>query len=157
LFTTADGRVQLAVGSESLWRSFCGVIDLDPRTPDFATNAQRVANRSALIATIEKAFAGQSSAVVLAKLDAAGIPAGVLRSIDEVYTWPQTRSQGLIIEVEHPTLGTIELPGPPLRFFDADGAEQTRRDHAAPPTLGQNGDAVRAWLSETLDEASAES
>jgi formyl-CoA transferase len=157
LFATADGRVQLAVGSDSLWRSLCEVIDLDPQTPAFATNADRVANRSELIATIEKAFADQASTTVLAKLEAAGIPAGVLRSIDEVYAWPQTRSQGLVVEVDHPTLGTIELPGPPLRFFDADGIEQTRRDHVAPPTLGQHGDAVRAWLGETRGDASAES
>ncbi len=151
LFATGDGRIQLAVGSESLWRSLCGVIGLDPLTPDFATNAARVANLTVLIATIEQAFADHSSADLLAKLDAAGIPSGVLRSIDEVYAWPQTRSQGLVVEVEHPSLGTIELPGPPLRFFGFDGDEQTRRDHAAPPTLGEHGDAVRAWLDESDD------
>ena len=41
----------------------------------------------------------------------------------------------------------MTLPGPPLRFFDADGTETTRRSHAAPPTLGQHDDAVRAWLA----------
>lgn len=148
LFATADGALQLAVGSEPLWRAFCAAIGLNPDTPDFATNSARVANRAALVATIERAFADRESAALLAQLDAAGIPAGVVRTIDEVYAWPQTRSQGLVVEVEHATLGTIELPGPPLRFFAFDGTEQTRRDHVAPPTLGQHDAAVRAWLGE---------
>ena len=73
-----------------------------------------------------------------------------VRSIDEVYGWDQTISQGLLVDVEHATLGRLSLPGPPLRFFDArpDGeTETTRRDHTAPPVLGADGDAIRAWLS----------
>lgn len=146
LFRTADGRIQISVGNESQWRTFCAVTGLDPDAPGFATNAKRVGNQAALIADIERAFANRSSADLLAQLDAAGVPAGIVRSIDEVYAWPQTRSQGLVVDVEHPTLGRVELPGPAVRFFDFGGDEQTRRDHAAPPTLGQHGDEVRAWL-----------
>ena len=149
LFTTADGAIQVAVGNDSLWRALCSVIAIEPETPIFATNADRVANRAELIATIERVFADRSSADLLAQLETAGVPAGIVRSIDQVYAWEQTRSQGLVVEVEHTTLGTIELPGPPLRFFDFDGDEQTRRDHSAPPTLDQHGDAVRAWLDES--------
>ncbi|MBA2415972.1 MAG: CoA transferase, partial [Geodermatophilaceae bacterium] len=71
----------------------------------------------------------------------AGVPAGAVRSLDQVYDWEQTRSQGLLIEVDHAVLGPIQLPGPPLRFDDDD-----RPEHAAPPTLGQHNDSVRAWL-----------
>lgn len=148
LFSTADGVVQVAVGNDALWRSFCAVVCLDPDTPQFATNAERVANRDALIGVIEGAFASRSSVDLLSALDRAGVPAGTVRSIDEVYEWAQTRSQGLVVEVEHETLGVIEIPGPPLRFFGFDGDEQTRSIHTAPPTLGQHGDAVRQWLDE---------
>ena len=48
---------------------------------------------------------------------------------------------GLLIDVQHSTLGQISLPGPPLRF-DAGG----RTEHVAPPTLGQHNDSIRAWL-----------
>ena len=50
-----------------------------------------------------------------------------------------------MISVDHPVLGDVELPGPPLRFYAADGSEW-RREHAAPPTLGQHTDAVLGWL-----------
>ena len=80
-----------------------------------------------------------------ARLDKAGVPAGKVRSLDDVYAWEQTRSQGLLIDVEHSTLGNIQLPGPTLRFDDnafAGGREQ----HVAPPTLGQHNESIREWL-----------
>jgi crotonobetainyl-CoA:carnitine CoA-transferase CaiB-like acyl-CoA transferase len=83
-----------------------------------------------------------SSDELLTRLDRIGVPAGRIRSIREVYEWEQTRSQGLLIDVDHATLGTITLPGPPLRFFDANGAELTRRRHTAPPVLGADNDLV---------------
>jgi crotonobetainyl-CoA:carnitine CoA-transferase CaiB-like acyl-CoA transferase len=75
------------------------------------------------------------------------VPAGKVRGLDEVYAWDQVASQGLLIDVDHPTLGRVTLPGPPLRFFAGDGTEVTRRDHAAPPTLDEDGAAIRAWLA----------
>jgi hypothetical protein len=48
--------------------------------------------------------------------------------------------------VEHATLGTVTLPGPPLRFFNANGAELTRRRHTAPPVLGADNDLIAATV-----------
>ena len=69
-----------------------------------------------------------------------------MRDLQQVYEWDRTASQGLIIDVDHYTLGDVRLPGPPLRFFTGQGDEVTKTDHAAPPTLGQHNDSVRAWL-----------
>jgi crotonobetainyl-CoA:carnitine CoA-transferase CaiB-like acyl-CoA transferase len=142
LFDTADGAVQIAVGSEGLWKRFCEGFGLDPDTPGMATNPQRVANSKRVKEMVQDAFAMYSSDELLARLDRIGVPAGRIRSIREVYEWEQTRSQGLLIDVDHATLGTITLPGPPLRFFDANGAELTRRRHTAPPVLGADNDLV---------------
>ena len=81
------------------------------------------------------------------KLNDAGIPAGKVRSLDEVYAWDQVASQGLVVDVEHPLLGTVSLPGPPLRFFaPGDAAETTVTSHAAPPLLDADGGSIREWL-----------
>ena len=61
-----------------------------------------------------------------------GIPAGKVRTLDEVYGWDQAISQGLQVDVEHATLGRLSLPGPPLRFFDA-GPGRRDRDHPPRP------------------------
>jgi crotonobetainyl-CoA:carnitine CoA-transferase CaiB-like acyl-CoA transferase len=138
--------VQISVGSEGLWRRFCAAFGLDAEGEGVATNAERVANRPHVIELVEQAFTDIDAADLLVQLADAGVPAGKVRTLDEVYTWDQTLSQGLVVDVEHPTLGRIALPGPPLRFFDAAGDEVTRTAHRTPPLLDQHGESVRAWL-----------
>ena len=146
LFHCADGTVQIALGSEALWRRFCAGFDLDPATPGLETNSDRVAHREDTIAFVEAAFAPWNAADLLARLAEVGIPAGKVRAMDEVYGWDQVASQGLITSVQHATLGEVTLPGPPLRFFDRSGAEVTRTEHRPPPTLDEHGSSVREWL-----------
>jgi crotonobetainyl-CoA:carnitine CoA-transferase CaiB-like acyl-CoA transferase len=144
LFDTADGAVQIAVGSEGLWKRFCDGFGIDSETPGMASNPQRVANSKRVIEMVQSLFALYATDELLAILDRIGVPAGRIRTIREVYEWEQTRSQGLLIDVDHDTLGTITLPGPPLRFFDTNGTELTRRTHSAPPVLGADNDLIAA-------------
>ncbi len=148
LFRCRDGAVQISVGSEGLWQRFCAAFAIDPAGEGLASNSDRVGRRGLVVELVEAAFAGWDAEPLLAHLAEVGIPAGKVRTLDEVYEWDQTRSQGLLVDVEHETLGPITLPGPPLRFFAADGAEVTRTDHAAPPVLGSDGERVRAWLAQ---------
>lgn len=147
LFRCADGTVQIAVGSEGLWRRFCAAFDISPDREGMATNPERAANRELVVELVETLFAPWPAEELLAKLADAGVPAGKVRSLDEVYAWEQTASQGLLIDVDHSTLGHLTLPGPPLRFF-TDGAEVTPTDHAAPPTLDQHGPGLRTWVAD---------
>jgi formyl-CoA transferase len=155
LYHCRNGAVQIAAGSESLWRRLCEGFGMDADAPGMASNPERVAHRDDVTAAVERAFADWDAADLLAKLAELGIPAGKVRSLDEVYEWDQTKSQGLLIDVDHGTLGHLTLPGPPLRFFadapDADGGlvEVTRRQHDAPPALDEDGPAIRAWLGLT--------
>lgn len=148
-FRCADGVVQVAVGSEGQWRKFADVLGIDADDERFATNSQRVANRAELIDAVEAILLGQTRDSWLERFNQAGIPSGAIRTIDEVYTWEQTRSQGLIIEVDHPVVGKVELPGPPLRFESFEGARCGRTEHTSPPTLGQHTSSVTTWLEET--------
>jgi crotonobetainyl-CoA:carnitine CoA-transferase CaiB-like acyl-CoA transferase len=142
-FRCADGMIQIACGNETQWRRLAPILGIDPSDPRYATNQQRFAHRDELIADMEKALGTADRAHWLGLLAEAGIPAGAIRSIDEVYNWEQTRSQGLVVEVDHPVLGRIELPGPTLRF---DGLPP--REHTPPPLLGEHNDAVLEWLAE---------
>ncbi|MFE4080168.1 MULTISPECIES: CaiB/BaiF CoA-transferase family protein [Paenarthrobacter] len=148
LFRCRNGSVQISVGSEKLWAAFMSTFGLDPAAEGLASNADRVRNRSRVIDVVEAAFAEYDAEPLLAKLADAGIPAGKVRSLKEVYEWPQLASQGLLLDVEHPLLGPVTLPGPPLRFFDnVAGAESTRRLHTAPPLLNEHDASIREWLS----------
>lgn len=141
VFRCRDGMIQLAVANESLWQRFAPLVGIDPADERFRVNQLRVEARDQLIAEIEAALAAAGRASWLDLLAQAGVPAGAIRTIDEVYNWEQARSQGLVISVDHASLGLIELPGPVLRF---DG--EPPRTHAAPPLLGQHDTAVREWL-----------
>ena len=148
LFHCADGSVQIAVGNDKLWAALCEGFGLDANAEGLASNAERVAHRDQVIRVIEEAFGSWEAAPLLTRLAELGIPAGKIRTLDEVYGWDQAASQGLLIDVEHATLGEVTLPGPPLRFFAPDGQETTPRDHAAPPTLDQHGASIAAWLAD---------
>ena len=150
LFHCADGSVQVACASESLWRKLCAEFGFDPEAPGMATNGERVEHRGEVIALLEREFADISAEDLLARLAKVGIPAGKVRTIDDVYSWDQTASQGLLVDVEHASLGRLTLPGPPLRFFEPgpDGeTETTRREHGAQRGWGADGAAIRAWLA----------
>jgi crotonobetainyl-CoA:carnitine CoA-transferase CaiB-like acyl-CoA transferase len=147
LFTCADGFVQLACGSEGLWQRLATGFGLDPFAPGFATNRERVANRDLVVETLNAAFADVTHADLLARLDGIGVPAGEVRTLDRVYDWEQTRSQGLVLDVDHPVLGRIEIPGPPIRFDD-NGYAGGRETHLPPPALGAHNETVLSWLDE---------
>ena len=146
LFDCADSHVQIAVGTEGHWAALCRVLTIEP-DPRFDTNAGRVTYVDELIAVINGALSTRKVGEVLDALTVAGVPAGKVRSMDEVYSWDQTRSQGLVVSVDHSTLGPIDIPGPPLRWFDG-ATEVTPTHHTAPPTLGEHTNAVLRWLAD---------
>lgn len=147
LFTCQDGMLQIACGSEGLWVKLATAFGIDPQGPGMATNRERVANRDAVNAAVDAAFADRTLADLLSTLDQIGVPAGEVRTLDRVYDWDQTRSQGLVLDIDHPVLGSIEIPGPPIRFDD-NAFAGGREKHLAPPALGEHNDSVRAWLDE---------
>jgi crotonobetainyl-CoA:carnitine CoA-transferase CaiB-like acyl-CoA transferase len=148
MFATGSAPVQVAVGSEGLWRKFADATGLDAAEPRFATNRDRVAHRDELIEAVEAHFATQPAEHWLDLLMEAGIPAGKVRSMDDVYAWEQVRSQGLVLEVDHPAYGPLALSGSALRFDD-NPFSGGRVSHVAPPTLGQHSaairDEIRSW------------
>ena len=147
LFTCKDGMVQISCGSEGLWVKLATAFGIDPATPGLATNRERVANRNRLIELIDQAFAPYGLDELVERLAEVGVPAGQVRTLDHVYEWEQTKSQGLVLDVDHPVLGSIKVPGPPIRFDDNSFAGG-RSEHLHPPMLGEHNASVRAWLDE---------
>ncbi len=145
LFHTADAPIQVACGSEGLWRAFAPLVALDPDDERFRTNERRVRRRDELVTLIEQQLVGKASGHWLPLLAEAGVPAGKVRTLDDVYGWDQTRAQGLLIEVDQGASGPVQLPGPPLRFDELPFAGG-RASHLPPPRLGEHNESVRAWL-----------
>jgi crotonobetainyl-CoA:carnitine CoA-transferase CaiB-like acyl-CoA transferase len=140
-FRSADGYVNIAVGNDSLWQRFCAALDLHACLEDerFATNSGRSVNRGALYAALEPRLAELTTAEVVRRLDAAGVPCGPIRDVAEAMDDGQTRAQDLVMSVAHPTIGELELAGAPFHF---DG--EPARARLAPPLLGQHTEEVLA-------------
>jgi len=147
LFRAADGMLHVAVGTPQQWEAFSRLLGLAADDPRFASNALRVEHREELIAVVEAALAGWSSEDVIAALVRVGVPSGRVRGLADVYGWEQVRSQGLVVAVDDPVGGRVELPGPVLRIGDNAHAG-ARTTHLPPPRLGEHTASVRRWLEE---------
>lgn len=145
-FATQDGMIQIAVGNDVQWRAVAVATGLDATDPRFATARSRVQHRVELTTQLEDRLHQRCSSDWLTRFAEVGVPSGKVRTLDEVYTWDQTLSQGLLVDVDHPTLGTIQLPGPPLRLHGLDGTNVARRNHTAPPLLGEHDAEIGQWL-----------
>jgi crotonobetainyl-CoA:carnitine CoA-transferase CaiB-like acyl-CoA transferase len=104
----------------------------------FATNDVRIKHSVDLNELMAPVLAGQSVREWLRRFDEVGVPAGEVKTFDHVYSTEQVRQQNLVWTAEHSTLGTIELPGSPLRFGRSEAALRL-----APPTLGEHSDEIR--------------
>ena len=142
-FPTADGFINVAVGNDALWAKFCQAVGLDSYQDDprFRTNADRVANRPELARLIEERLRLQSTEELLKRLDEAGIPCGVIATLDQVFANPQVQHLGLQRRIRHPRAGEISLTAPPYRMDRTPPA--IRRP---PPMLGEHTEELLAEL-----------
>lgn len=97
-----DGHIILAVGNDGQFGKFCAVVGLTdlPANPDFATNPARVANRTKLRGTIVEALKTLDRDALLAKLDAAGVPASPINTIGQMFDDPQTVARGMRLDLD---------------------------------------------------------
>jgi crotonobetainyl-CoA:carnitine CoA-transferase CaiB-like acyl-CoA transferase len=118
-FRGANGQwFVIAVVSEANWRALCTAIGMvgladDPR---FRQNPDRVANRSALIPELERAFLTRDGEEWLRILEAAGVPSGPVRLVEDLFTDGFMLDRGTLIETEHPRAGRLWTMGSALHL-----------------------------------------
>ncbi|MBZ9986268.1 CoA transferase [Mesorhizobium sp. BH1-1-5] len=97
-----DGHIILAVGNDGQFGKFCAAVGLTdlPANPDFATNPARVANRVRLRETIVATLAALDRDPLLAKLEAAGVPASPINTIGQMFADPQTIARGMRLDLD---------------------------------------------------------
>jgi crotonobetainyl-CoA:carnitine CoA-transferase CaiB-like acyl-CoA transferase len=152
-FPARDGYLVIAAQADDSWKRFAKLIGGDAYAADarFHASAGRNAHREEVLATVrEWTLAQPSVKACCAALDAAGVPAAPVARIDEVLADPQTLARGMVIEQEHPLLGTIQLPNLPFRFSDCDTAPR-----GPAPLLGQHNREVAAQLGLSSSEIDA--
>jgi crotonobetainyl-CoA:carnitine CoA-transferase CaiB-like acyl-CoA transferase len=134
-FATADGWINVGAANQANWRRLVEVLEApdlagDPR---FVDNGARMRNLPTLIDLLTERFRARTTAEWLARLQAAGVPAGPVLSVGEMLNDPQTRAREMVVEVEHPRAGRTRALGAPIKFSDTP-ARVTR----PAPLLGQH-------------------
>ena len=130
-----DGLIIVAVANPALWIRFCEAMAKpewrdDPR---FTSNTERVANRDALKALIEAAFADVTVEELTARFQAKNVPCGRVRSISEALEHPQVGPRHILHEQQHPRIGAIETLAPVVRLSRTPAAVTL-----PPPSLGEH-------------------
>ncbi|SAI65417.1 acyl-CoA transferase [Bordetella ansorpii] len=142
-FACADGDIIIVVGNDAQFVTLCDVIGRPELARDerFATNGRRVRNQAELDPILDEILASQPRAHWLAKLKDAGVPAGSINSVAEVFEDEQVVHRGMLRHLPHPAAGLVPQVMTPLRFGGAD-----LRVDRAPPLLGEHTHEVLAEL-----------
>ncbi len=140
-FATSDGEIAIGVGSERQWAKFGPAIGLPGLATEarFATNGDRVEHRDELIPILAERFATETSQGWLARLEAAGIPAGPILDLPAAFASTQAQALGMRVPVEHPILGRVDQVGLPFELAATPASIRT-----PPPLLGEHTDEILA-------------
>ncbi len=143
-FMAQDGKYfNVAVGSERLWERFCqGIKREDLKdNPDYATNGDRVRNRTKIVPLLQEFFLKRPSLEWVEDLQAANVPAGPINDLADVFSDPQVLHRQMLLEMPHPTLGSIKQTGLPLKFSLTPGGLDRH-----PPLLGEHNQEILQGL-----------
>ncbi|SMX26763.1 Succinyl-CoA:(R)-benzylsuccinate CoA-transferase subunit BbsF [Pelagimonas phthalicica] len=130
VFDCSDGHIIIATGNDGQYQRLCGLLGLEEMAedPDYLKNADRVANRDAMIARLSAATAQRSKADLLAACEAQGVPAGPINDMADVFADPQVQARGMQISP-----GGIPGVRTPITFSDA----ELVLDRPAPKLMGE--------------------
>ena len=122
-FRTRDGWINVGAANQTNWLRLVEVIEAPElaEDPRFTDNAGRMTNLSALVEALAPHLACRTTADWLARLEAAGVPAGPVLDIAEMHRDPQTLARDMVATVEHSRLGPVETLGLPVKFSATPG------------------------------------
>jgi len=121
LFRTRDGQVAIAPSNDGVYHKLLDATGLSQlrESPEFSTNAQRMARRQEIKAIIEARTSTQSSEYWIQRLNEFGVPCGPVLGLSEVFEDPQVQDQEMVITVDHPGHGDVRMLGFPIKFAEA--------------------------------------
>lgn len=142
-FSARDGWFIVGVANDKQWGRLCDVLSRPEMKIDsrFAANRDRVTNRDVLLKELNQIFSQRDANDWLEDLAKAGLPCGRINSIPEVFSHPQAQAREMTIEAEHPSAGSVRLPGFPYKF-----SQTPAEIHKPPPLLGEHTEEVLTSL-----------
>jgi formyl-CoA transferase/CoA:oxalate CoA-transferase len=134
-FKAKDTYINIAAGNDQLWQKFCKAVGLESiiTNPKFTTNSKRVENREEIVKIIGNLISTKQGEEWIKILKEAGVPCGLIYTMDQIFSDPQVIHRKMVKELEHIKAGKIKVTGVPIKLSETPGEIRT-----APPILGQH-------------------
>ena len=132
---TKDGYLNLGAATQPTWEQLCRAIEREDLMEDdrFRNPWDRKAREEELAALLEETFSTQDTAHWLKLLDDAGVVAGPIYNMEQVYRDPQVLARKMLVDTEDPELGTVHNIGVPVKLSATPGSIRRRA-----PALGEH-------------------
>ncbi len=148
-FRAKDGYLNVAAGNDAMWKKLARALGRDDLTTDprFSHSIGRLQSRDELTSEVEAVLATAPVEHWIAVLNDAGVPAGPVLDVKQVFEDPQVLARNLLVELPHPEVGTFRTTGLPVNLSASPGAIRRR-----PPLLGEHTDEVLSEAGFTSPE-----
>ena len=132
---TKDGYLNIGAATQPTWEQLCRAIGQEALIDDprFKVPGDRKARQDELASLLEETFTTDTTENWLKMLEEAGVVAGPIYNMDQVYKDPQVLARKMLVGLEDPDLGTIHNIGIPVKLSATPGQIRTRA-----PMLGEH-------------------
>jgi crotonobetainyl-CoA:carnitine CoA-transferase CaiB-like acyl-CoA transferase len=147
VFPASDGHLIIAVGNDGQFVKFCAILGVPELAQDarYVTNGDRVVNRATLLPQLTALTAKRTRADLLSELEKAGVPAGPINDLAEVFADPQVVARGMRIDPRNPAAKGGTIPGVRSPIV-IDGKPQVAA--RASPGIGEHTDEILREIGE---------
>ncbi len=113
VFPVADGRIIIATGNDAQFIKLCGILGAPEiaKEPAYKDNEGRLAHRAELVGQLSALTERMPRAELLDKLEGAGVPAGPINDLEQVFSDPQVRHRGMRLELSSAAAAGGKIPG----------------------------------------------
>ncbi|CVK20833.1 CaiB/BaiF CoA transferase family protein [Sporomusa sphaeroides] len=149
IYQATDGYIAIGVGSDKLFEQFCKAIGMPElaHNPLYLTNILRIKNYKSSLQGIIQAWVGSRSKDAVEKiLEEAGVPCGPVLNMQESIDHPQIIAREMIVDIKHPIIGDMRIPGCPIKFSRTPGKVEMPA-----PLLGQHNKEIFGLTDEQSD------
>ncbi len=148
-FPSSDGFFIIGCGNDGLWRRLCPAIGREDLMdhPKFQTNTLRVENRAEIVSILSEHTKSKTTAEWVDIITEAGVPVGPINRVSDVVVDPQVLAREMMVDLPHPRVPDLKVPGSPLKLSDTPPSYRRR-----PPEHGEHNEEILTDLGYGKDD-----